>query len=285
MFAGRLAFGNEMMNRLAVFCCLLVFADCCSADEAAVPTSKENFHLFLLIGQSNMAGRGKISKDDPPLDPKVLTLNQDNEWMMAKDPLHFDKPKLVGVGLGRSFAAQVRQANSDAVVGLIPCAVGGSSISAWVPGGYHSQTKSHPWDDMLVRLRAAMKVGTVKGILWHQGESDSKPAAAKTYQMRLHSLIERLRSEIGDETVPFIAGQLGQFKEKPWSEARKQVNSVHENLPEIVSNTAFVRSDGLDHKGDKTHFSAEAYRELGRRYGETYVEMEHAVVAASSQSR
>lgn len=235
--------------------------------------SKENFHLFLLVGQSNMAGRGKIEAQDRKPHERVLMLTKQNRWAPAVAPLHFDKPGIVGVGLGRSFGIAIAEANPDITVGLIPCAVGGSPIASWQPGGYHAQTKSHPWDDALARAKRAMKDGTLKGILWHQGESDAKPELAKVYEQKLHALIARFRQELNAKDVPFIAGQMGQFKERPWSEAKKLVDAAHRTLPQKVANTAFVDSNGLAHKGDQIHFDSKSYRELGRRYAKAYAQL------------
>jgi hypothetical protein len=55
----------------------------------------------------------------------------------------------------------------------VPCAVGGTSIRLWQPGAYDTKTDTRPYDDMLYRVTQAMLHGTLKGILWHQGESDS----------------------------------------------------------------------------------------------------------------
>ena len=73
--------------------------------------------------------------------------------------------------------------------------------------------------------------------------------------------------------VPFIAGQMGQFKERPWDEHRKLVDKVHQQLPSKVAKTAFVSSDGLHHKGDRVHFNSESYRELGHRYFKAFMEL------------
>ena len=244
-----------------------------SKSTQQIPTDKSKFHLFVLAGQSNMAGRGKVDEVGKTPHPRVLMLNKDREWVPAVDPLHFDKPKIVGVGPGRSFANEIAEANPDIVIGLIPCAVGGSPISAWEPGGYHKQTKTHPYDDAMPRLRAAMRVGTLKAVLWHQGESDSHEKSSSKYEAKLHELIARIRAEAGNANLPFIAGQLGQFKEKPWNEFRKEVDAAHRRLPEKISRTAFVSSNGLDHKGDKTHFSTTSARELGKRYAAAYVRL------------
>lgn len=234
------------------------------------PPEKPDFHLFLLIGQSNMAGRGKVSEVDRTAHPSVWMLDQSRNWVPATDPLHFDKPKLVGVGIGKTFAIDYVNANPNVAVGLIPCAVGGSAIATWQPGGYHRQTKSHPYDEALDRALSALKSGTLKGILWHQGESDSKPELSNAYQKNLHELIARLRRELASPNVPFIAGQMGQFEERPWNDDRKRVDAAHRSLPDQVPQTGFAPSDGLTHKGDEVHFDAASYRELGHRYFQSY---------------
>lgn len=234
---------------------------------------KERFHLFLLVGQSNMAGRGAVTPADKAPNARVLMLNQKGEWVPAVDPMHFDKPTMVGVGLGRTFGIAVAEANPGITIGLIPCAVGGSPIDAWQPGKFYEPTKSHPWDDAMRRAKTALQAGTLKGILWHQGESDSTPELAPKYEAKLHDLIARLRTELNAPDAPFVAGQLGQFADSPWNEARTQVDRAHRTLPAKVPRTAFVSSEGLKHKGDKVHFDADSYRELGRRYAEAYLRL------------
>ncbi len=253
------------------------------AEEAAVPEKKENFHLFLLVGQSNMAGRGKVTPQDQQPHPRVLMLNKKQEWVPAVDPLHFDKPGIVGVGIGKTFGAEIASDNPDVTIGLIPCGVGGSPISSWQPGEFYKPTKSHPWDDAMERAKVALKHGTLKGILWHQGESDSKEGLAEIHEEKLHDLIQRLRTELKAPNVPFIAGQMGQFSERPWNDAKKMVDAAHQNLPAKVKNTAFVSSDGLKHKGDNVHFDADSYRELGRRYADAFRKLTQPNDAAVSQ--
>ncbi len=235
------------------------------AQAPALP-AKENFHLFLLVGQSNMAGRGELTADDTIPHPRVLMLNQAGQWVPAVDPLHFDKPKMVGVGLGRTFAAVVAAAQPGVTIGLVPCAVGGSPIASWRPGEYYQPTQSHPWDDAIRRAHLALAAGTLKGILWHQGESDSNRELAPVYEAKLHDLVARFRAELRAPAAPFLAGQMGVFPDSPWNEFKRVIDAAHRSLPAQVPHTAFVAADGLGHKGDKVHFSAEAYREFGRRY-------------------
>src|SRR5690606_40186479 len=94
-----------------------VFAQ--DTDESSLPP-RENFHLFLLVGQSNMAGRGKITEGQNQPHPRVLMLTRDGKWAPAVDPLHFDKPTVVGVGVGRTFAEVIAEAKPDITIGLIP---------------------------------------------------------------------------------------------------------------------------------------------------------------------
>jgi hypothetical protein len=241
-----------------------------SAAEDVVLPPKESFHLFLLAGQSNMAGRGIVAEEDREANPRVLMLGRDGKWVPAVDPMHWDKPA-AGVGLGRTFGLEMAKAIPGVTIGLIPCAVGGSPIESWMPGAFDEPTKTHPWDDAMSRALPALEVGTLKGILWHQGESDSNEARAPLYEARLHDLIARFRKDLDAPLVPFLAGQLGRFAEVPWNAHREQVDQVHRSLPDRVEATAFVSSEGLVHKGDKVHFDAESYRELGRRYAAVYL--------------
>ena len=260
-------------KRFGILILGFLFVQAISLRGAPVLPNKENFHLFLLVGQSNMAGRGKVGPADKKPHPRVLMLNKAGEWAPATDPLHFDKPGMVGVGLGKTFGTIVAEKSPGIAVGLIPCAHGGSPISVWQPGKYYRPTRGHPWDDAMKRAKLAMKTGTLKGILWHQGESDSKQGLAEAYEKKLHDLVSRFRKELDAPQVPFIAGQMGVFEERPWSEAKKRVDQAHRELPMKMKNAGFVNSKGLAHKGDKVHFDASSYRELGRRYADVFFKL------------
>jgi hypothetical protein len=233
---------------------------------------KENFHLFLLAGQSNMAGRGIPTMQDSIAHPRVLTLNKDNEWVPAIDPIHFDK-RVAGVGLGRSFGITLADADPNITIGLIPCAAGGSPINSWRPGQTWHQTKSAPYDDALRRTERAMQDGTLKGILWNQGGSDSKPELAQLYEAKLTDLIARFRTDFHNPQLPFIIGQLGKFSEKPWDQHRETVNDAHRNIAATVPFTEFVSATGLSSKSDLVHFNSLSLREFGRRYAESFAKV------------
>lgn len=255
--------------KFLVFALTLMSVGLARAQEASLPPT-DQFYLYLLVGQSNMAGRGEVQAEDKQPHPRVLTLGKDMKWVPAVDPIHFDKP-VAGVGLGVTFGRLMAEAQPGVTIGLIPCAVGGSPIASWETGGSHDKGKFHPWDEMVPRLRAAMSVGTLKGILWHQGESDCNPNQAQAYERRLHALIARLRDETKSPAMPFLAGQLGKFEGKPWTPSHDVVDQAHRQLPEKVPHTAFISSEGLTDKGDKLHFDSKSMREFGKRYAEAFI--------------
>jgi hypothetical protein len=232
-------------------------------------------HLFLLVGQSNMAGRGDVEASDRQPLPRVIALDAGRRWVPALDPLHWDKP-VAGVGLARSFAIEYLRTHAPGVtVGLIPAACGGSPLSSWRPGAYFDETHSHPYDDAITRARSPQDRGTLRGILWHQGESDCSAELAPRYQSALVALIERLRHELRAPGVPFVIGQLGRFDgAEPWSEWTRMVDQAHRDVAASVPAAAFVSSEGLTSKADHLHFDAASLRELGRRYAAALADVE-----------
>ncbi len=261
-----------LKTSLLSLCLVLIGTAFSLAQESDIELpSKENFHLYLLAGQSNMAGRGKVDPQDKVPSPRVLMLSKDGTWVPAVDPVHYDK-SAAGVGPGRTFAlALAEEEDDEVVIGLIPAACGGSSITTWVPGGYHNQTRSHPYDDALARTHRAMQDGTLKGVLWHQGESDVRLGSG--YKAKLKELIKRFRAEFNDPDLPIIIGQLGQFPERPWSKGRQAVDQSQREVAEEMDFVGFVSSDGLTDNPDHVHFNAESQREFGRRYAEVYLEV------------
>jgi len=216
--------------------------------------------LFLLIGQSNMAGRGKVEPQDQVVNPKILMLTKELKWEPARDPLHFDKP-VAGVGPGSEFAREILKHDPKSPIGLIPCAVGGTSLDQWKAGG-------PLYSAALTRAKEAMKQGKLAGILWHQGEGDSAPDKVATYADRFSIMITQLRRDLGDDKLPVVVGELGRFRE-----ASKAFN---DNLPAVVAKVplcSLVSSEGLTDKGDKLHFDAVSARKLGERYAAAFLKL------------
>ncbi len=229
------------------------------------------FELYILLGQSNMAGRGTITPEELLAgNPRVFMLDKDYHWTLAKHPLHFDKPKAAGVGPGLAFGIAMAEANPNVSIGLVPCAVGGTSIELWQPGAYDKATKTHPYDDALTRIKEAMKSGAVKGILWHQGEGNSSVQKSKTYLIQLDTLVSRIRKEVGNPNVPFIVGELGRYRPQ-----YALINTELAKVPGLIPVSGLVSSEGLVHKGDSTHLDATSANNLGRRFAEKMIEMQH----------
>lgn len=256
-----------MRQTWSTICCVLVgclaawLVGPLNADEPALPKPAD-FHLYLLMGQSNMAGRGVVEAQDKIAHPRVMKFSKDRKWVPAVDPLHFDKSQ-VGVGLGKTFGEVMAEAHPQATIGLIPCAFGGTPISRWQKG-------ADLYLNAVERAQAAMKAGTLKGILWHQGETDSGNAmVAPKYGELLAKLVTDLRTDLAAGDAPFVAGQLGQFlnrgqKDKPslWPVINEQLDA----LPTKLKRAATVSSEGLTHKGDSLHFDSPSFREFGKRY-------------------
>ncbi len=231
------------------------------------------FHLYLLIGQSNMAGGGLFDEEAEVPNPRVFKFTKDGSWAPGVDPLHVDRNPEKGVGLGTTFGRMMADANPEIAVGLIPCAVNGTPLSRWSQGG-------DLFDQAVERAGAAMKDGELKGILWHQGEREShEEETASSYGKRLADMVRDLRVRLGGGDVPFIAGKLGPFVRKSQLNGADRygfawlVNEQIDTLPSRVLNCAVVESIGLSHVGDHLHFDSSALREFGKRYARTLLQM------------
>jgi hypothetical protein len=229
-----------------------------------------DFQLYLLIGQSNMAGRGKVDAQSTESDPRVLMLNKERQWVPAVDPLHFDKAA-AGVGPGLAFGKAMAAAAPGKRIGLIPCAVGGTSITVWVPGAADAATKTHPYDDMMARVTPALAQGTLKGILWHQGESNR--GAASAYAEELTGLVKRLRQDLNAPEVPFVAGELAVFKADS-EQSTTAFNAILHGLEGKIPAYAVVSAADLKDRGDQLHFDTPSARTLGVRYAAAMRELQ-----------
>lgn len=259
--------------------CVFLSIGCATPANNDVEPAEQPLHLYLLAGQSNMAGRGEI--DSTRTHPRVFALKSDMSWGLASDPLHFDKPAIVGVGPGLAFGEAMADANAKIRIGLIPAAVGGSPIAAWTPGGVHAQTNTRPYDDALSRTFRvlAMHGGELKGIIWHQGESDRNDTAG--YEDALVALVQRFRKEFGVSNLPFVAAELASYYTDKEPGAL-QINEAINQLPTRLPHVWVVTASGLSAKPDGVHLDAKSSRILGQRYAEAMIQLQAAALTDAS---
>ncbi|MGA0134488.1 MAG: sialate O-acetylesterase [Opitutales bacterium] len=230
--------------------------------QTPAPT-KDNFRIYLLMGQSNMAGRGSIAGSQAT-NPRLLMLDPEGRWVLAKDPLHQQVGRIKpGVGPGLSFAREMLKADPKVTIGLVPCAVGGTPMQRW-----EKSKRGDLYKRAVERAQLAAQVGVISGVLWHQGESDTgKMGDAESYQARLSRMIKNLREDLGRPELPVVVGQLGEFlsvdEKHPGLEA---VRAAIRKIPDVVPHNGYADSAGLKDKGDKLHFDADGANKLGVRY-------------------
>lgn len=227
--------------------------------------------FFLLVGQSNMSGRGDIADLDlADADNHETVQFRDGGWTEARDPLHDpDDPvyavkadRAGGVGPGLPFARSMRDA-LGAPVGLLLCAKGGGGIRSWSRDGrlYHA---------MLSRLDAAMKQGCLIGALVHVGEGDTgSDESAEGWLPRFESLVEGIRRDSGCPTLPVVFAQIGsitpqrrlrrQHGYRAWEHLRRVQQGVD------LENVMMVPSADLPLKPDGLHLATSGQIVLGQR--------------------
>jgi hypothetical protein len=236
-----------------------------------------NFYVFLLIGQSNMAGRGLVEDIDRNSNSRILAQQADGSWVLAREPLHWDKPRVAGVGPGMAFARELLdKMPKDASIGLIPAAFGGTRISWWQKN--YSGEQHWPNGETYYQhaLQAAKNVpaGSLAGVLWAQGESDISAASGDrgdAYRKDLHALIKDLRADLNQPKLPFVAATLG-----PWhGENANVINGIYLSLPREVKNTAVVSTIAADvvlllhnKSDDPPHYDSASARLLGRHFAD-----------------
>lgn len=220
--------------------------------------------IYLMAGQSNMSGRGAIEAQDTISNPRILSIDSKGNWVLAKEPLHFYENS--GLDCGLSFAQEMLKHVPDSVtIALVPCAVGGSSIYQWLEDSEHRGVKL--LSNFKQKVDLAKTKGEIKGILWHQGESNANEKDIPVYNKAVDSLFEIFRAEVGDADLPIVMGELGRFTKPEEKALRFQgINQVIRSVAENDKNTYWISSKELDHKGDNLHFNSEAQRELGKRY-------------------
>lgn len=251
-----------------------------------------NFHIYLAFGQSNMEGNARVeAQDSLDISDRFLAMSPidcaehgrvKGEWYKAVPPLcrcHF-------TGLtpcdyfGRTLVANLPQ---NIRVGVINVAVGGCHIDLFDKDKYATYLPTqpdwmkssasfydgNPYGRLLEMARKAQKDGVIKGILLHQGESNT---GDKEWPMKVKKVYECLLADLGlkAEDVPLIAGEVVHADQKGICAS---MNDIIDTLPEVIPTAHVVRSDGCPAGPDNLHFTAQGYRMLGARYAETVLRL------------
>ncbi|KAK6916400.1 Sialate O-acetylesterase domain [Dillenia turbinata] len=241
-----------------------------STQKAQNPTAPSQ--IFILSGQSNMAGRGGVTTHRhwdgvvPPEcrpSPAILRFSAHLKWEQAHEPLHqdIDAKKVCGVGPGMAFANGLKSHRGpNEIIGLVPCAVGGTAIKEWARG-------AHLYENMVKRVKESVKDGgEVKALLWYQGESDTgSQADAEAYKGKMENLIHNVREDLGLPSLPVIQVAIASGDERYIEKVREAQKAI--DLPNAVC----VDAKGLPLKEDNLHLTTEAQVQLGHILADAYL--------------
>jgi hypothetical protein len=236
--------------------------------------------LFLLIGQSNMVGTPKPERSDEVENPRVVVLAYNdcsslgrayNRWYNAKPPLH---GCFGGVGPGDYFGKALAAAAPTTTIGLVPLGLNGVDIDFFLKGVVSARRREFQippdnhwpgaYDWVIERARIAQRVGKIRGIIFHQGESDT---GRTQWVGKVKQMVTDLRQDLGLGEVPFVAGELLHS-----GCCGSGHNPLMTSLPTEIRNARVVSAKGL--KGqDVAHFDLASQRELGARYGEAMLDL------------
>jgi len=239
--------------RFAVGCCLFGMLSCSSILSGAEPDL-----VFLLIGQSNMAGRAPLEEEDKlPIDG-VMLLNGDGDWEAATNPLNryaTDRKtiKMQRLGPGDGFVRRLRETLPGQTIGLVVNARGGTKIDQWEPG-------KPLYDHMLERIDNLEGPPEFAGVIWHQGEGNAQDPK---YLPKLIKLVGNLRRDLEQPELPFVAGEV--FGDRP-------VNRRMRALSQDVPLTAVVTAKNLT-VFDGVHFDRKSQKKLGSRYADAWLKL------------
>ncbi len=229
---------------------------------------KKNVWVFILAGQSNMAGRGQVEPQDTVPDKRIMTINSKGQLILAKEPLHFQEPGNAGLDCGLSFArTMIKNLPPKISILVIPTAIGGSSISKWLGDSLYRNV--HLLSNFREKMETGKKYGEVKAVLWHQGEADATPQKIPLYEERLRSLFRKFRFAAGNDKLPVLMGELGPFKYN--YEGFLKINKVLKDYSSKDKYSTVIPTGDLKDKGDSLHFNSESQRILGQRFAEEYL--------------
>ena len=266
-----------------------------------------NFHIYLAFGQSNMEGQGDIGDQDKTVDERFQVLwAADNgscsgktkgKWSTAVPPLaHCQGAKLGPTDyFGRTM---VEKTDPQIKVGVIVVAVAGCSIKLFDKDQYKSYAQGqqswmtqrindyggNPYGRLIEMAKKAQEEGVIKGIIFHQGETD---AGDGSWPSKVKGVYDNIIKDLGlGNDIPFLAGEVLR------SGVSAGANQNIAKLPQQSKNFYVVSSEGFNQAlgdGQNVHFTSQEYRDFGKRYAEKMIEvlgdkLKPAATAESSSS-
>ena len=276
---------------LLLVCAMTVCAQKPKAQKAVVKEPDPNFYIFLCFGQSNMEGAARPEAQDlkspgprflwmPAVDyPATETMPERKmgEWYEAIPPLCRPNTGLTPADwFGRTLVASLPE---NIKIGVIHVAIGGIDIKGFLPDSIDNYVKTkapnwmkgmlaaydnNPYQRLVTLAKKAQKDGVIKGILMHQGETNTgDPKWAGMVQQVYDNLCGDL--QLKPEEVNLYAGNIVQAGGKGVCiGCKKQIDE----LPQTLHTAQVISSDDCTNGPDRLHFDAAGYRELGCRYGE-----------------
>lgn len=266
-----------MKIKIVVFTGLLLLGiNCFSQDQ--------NFHIYLCFGQSNMEGNARIeAQDSVSVDPRfqiMETIDCPNlnrtkgNWYTAVPPLCRCRTGLTPADyFGRTLVANLPE---EVKVGVINVSIGGCKIELFDKDNYQTYMETapdwmkgmvkeydgNPYGRLVEMAKLAQKDGVIKGILLHQGESNTNDTL---WTRKVKVVYDNLLADLNlkPENVPLLAGELVNTDQ---GGACASMNKIIATLPQTISNSYIIPSEGCPGKPDHLHFTAEGYRILGKRY-------------------
>lgn len=224
---------------------------------------------FLMIGQSNMAGRGEFGEVEPINSEDCFMLRM-GRWQRMSEPVNPDRAVFEsdfhsGISLGASFADSYAK-HFGKKTGLIPCADGGTKLSQWMPGEIL-------FDHAVFMAKTAMRTSSFGGILWHQGESDCNAADIASYKERFIFMISELRKALDAEQLPLLIGELSPDIQPKWNcgDYPEKMNRIFKEIEKEIAFCRVVPSNELSLKKDGIHFDSKSLRTFGHRYFDAYL--------------
>jgi hypothetical protein len=243
----------------------------------------QKFYIFLCFGQSNMEGNARFQPEDTTVDSRFHVMEavdcpnlnrEKGKWYTAVPPLCRCRTGLTPADyFGRTL---IENLPNDVKVGVINVAVGGCKIILFDKNNYKAYADTAPvWMKPMIKeydgnpyarlvemAKLAQKDGVIKGILLHQGESNTGDT---TWPGKVKEVYDNLLKDLNLDvtSVPLIAGEVVNAEQ---GGICASMNNIIDNLPETIPTAHIVSSKGCTVAKDHLHFDAAGYREFGKRY-------------------